>query len=81
MQSQRIMVWRFALAPEPLRAMWDAFGRPEWLALVPRSLCSPDLDREIRRQGVSRCETDEGDFVYAGMSPVDLALPAVLSTH
>lgn len=94
MKSDRVMIWRFADAPEMLRGLHHAPEAPEWLILIPRALNGPDLDEMIVRGAkagqVARYETPDGDTVYIGTSQLDglpqglaaLARPAAMAaTH
>ena len=75
MQSDRLMIWRFASAPEVLKALHTDREAPEWVVLIPRALAGADLD-EIILQGakpgqLARYETLDGDIVYMGTSQLD----------
>ena len=77
MQLDRIMIWKFAEAPPELRALNTNPEAPEWLALVPKALNSPDIDAAIQKhagEGVLRFETSGGDAVYIGGSPLVAAI-------
>jgi hypothetical protein len=72
-KSRRVMVWRFADAPTPLRSLHCSLPPPEWLVLVPHTLIGSDLDEAITNQrakssGVFRYKTPAGDVVYTGNS-------------
>ena len=41
--SSAIVVWRYADAPESLRALSPHGGDEDWLAVVPRDLCDPHV--------------------------------------
>jgi hypothetical protein len=73
--SDRLMIWRFAAAPKELRSLHCEQGTPEWLVWIPRALTCPDLDELILRgstpKEVARYETPEHDIVYIGMSHLD----------
>ena len=75
MESDRVMIWRFASAPESLRALHHNADTPEWLVLIPHSLDGPDLDEAIlqgaRPGQVTRYLTTDGDAVYVGTSQLD----------
>ena len=75
MKSDRLMIWRFAAAPEMLRALHHEAETPEWLVLIPRALSGADLDEVILRGSkpgqVARYETLDGDIVYVGTSQLD----------
>jgi len=75
MKSDRLMIWRFAAAPETLRALHHEADAPEWLVLIPRALSGADLDEVILRGSkpgqVARYETLDGDIVYVGTSQLD----------
>lgn len=76
-ESDRIMIWRFADAPAKLRALHARSGEPDWLVFVPRCVHSPDVDEEIARGAtfVSRYDTAEGDIVYIGTASRSSASP------
>jgi hypothetical protein len=92
MKSDRVMIWRFATAPEMLRALHHEAEKPEWLVLIPRALDGPDLNDLILKGAkpglVSRYETPDGDTVYVGTSQLDglsqglamLTRPAVMAS-
>ncbi len=72
MKSDRVMVWRFADAPEALKSLHREPETPEWLALIPRALAGTDLDIAILGRAksgkIARYETPDGDIVYTGTS-------------
>ena len=72
MKFDRLMVWRFADAPEALRSLHRGPDIPEWLVLIPRALDGADLDAAILQGAkpghTARYETPEGDIVYVGTS-------------
>jgi hypothetical protein len=74
-KSDRLMIWRFAAAPETLKAFHNEPETPEWLVLIPRALSGADLDEVIlggsKTGRVTRYETPDGDIVYIGMSQLD----------
>jgi hypothetical protein len=74
-KSDRLMIWRFAAAPETLKAFHHDSEAPEWLVLIPRALSGADLDEVILRGSktgqVTRYETPDGDVVYIGTSQLD----------
>lgn len=71
MKSNRILIWRFADAPDELRRLFSESQMPEWVMLAPRAMCGEDLDQAVRRQAdqliLSRHEMPNGDVVYAGL--------------
>ena len=75
MTSDRLMIWRFAEAPNHLKSLHCESSTPEWLVLIPRALSGIDLDEAILQGSkpgeVSRYETPEGDTVYVGNSRLD----------
>ena len=75
MKSDRLMIWRFAAAPETLKSFHRESPAPEWVVLVPRALNGPDIEQQIRKGSkpgqVARYETPEGDTVYMGTSQLD----------
>ena len=82
MDSDRLMIWRFAAAPETLKAFHCDADEPEWLVLIPRTLHGPDLDEAILKGSkpgqVAHYETPDGDIVYIGTSQLD-GLPESLA--
>jgi hypothetical protein len=70
MKLSRIRVWRFAKAPDELRALHHGSESPEWLVMVPRAMHGSDVDKAVlahRGPGsVLRYETPKGDLVYIG---------------
>jgi len=91
MQSDRLMIWRFASAPEALKALHTEPHAPEWAVLIPRALAGADIDEVILRGSkpgqLARYETPDGDIVYIGTSKLDrltdslatLARPAAMT--
>lgn len=69
----RILIWKFARAPEALRMLYQGDPAPAWLALVPRKMHDTDVDRAMIGQAlpgdIGRRETPNGDIVYAGSPP------------
>jgi hypothetical protein len=83
MRSNRIEIWRFADAPEELQALYRGSQTPKWLALVPRTMASRELDELIGRSGSSlgspsRHELPDGDVVYISPSKMN-QIPEMLS--
>lgn len=85
MKADRLMIWRFAAAPQTLKSLHREQGTPEWLVWIPRALISPDLDEMILRGGapeqVARYETPEGDIVYVGTSQSDRLSQALVRSY
>jgi hypothetical protein len=80
----RILIWKFARAPEALRMLYQGKPAPVWLALVPREMHDTDVDRAMIGQGlpggIRRWETPNGDIVYAG-SPTACILASADSSR
>jgi hypothetical protein len=80
MKSDRIVVWKFALAPAELRRMHKDPKRPAWVALIPLAVHAADVDQAIRSQagpeGVFQYETARGDVVYMGYGGLSQFFPA-----
>jgi hypothetical protein len=79
-KSDRIMVWKFDLAPVELRRMHQDPKRPTWVAFIPLEVHATDVDQEIRNQagpeGVFKYETARGDVVYMGCSGLSQFFPS-----
>ena len=68
--TPRIMIWKYEAAPAQWRAFYDGLDVPEWLAVIPSSLHSPDLEQAImdcqKGAEVAFYETTLGDRVLVG---------------
>ena len=83
MTSDRVRIWKFSEAPVELQAMSQDSQKPEWVALVPKSLYGPDLEEAFRERArtrtIVRYESPVGDIVLMGVSPI-MELVEVLAT-
>ena len=73
MPSNRIRIWTFADAPKALRSLHCGSQPQDWLAFVPRSVWTTDLDDVIlgrEPERTSRYEAPKGNFIYTGTSPL-----------
>jgi hypothetical protein len=71
MDARMIRVWRFADAPESLRAQSEHGGDEDWLALVPVALAEADIGwldsgTAFGRSDVTRHPQQDGSVVYIG---------------
>jgi hypothetical protein len=70
MTLEHIKVWRFDDAPAELKVGCRSGKRPQWLALVPRSIKGSDLDEAIQARSEVESlfihQTASGDVIYIG---------------
>jgi hypothetical protein len=75
MISECVMVWQFNSAPVELRSIHAGLAEPEWLVLIPASLCASEIEDRINSQGardLRRYTTASGDIVYTGSSNLEM---------